>query len=172
MVNNEFSSFQHLHGDYSDPDKPLPGLFNQLAKRVGMLSRLVKLLPTERFRMLINGLFMSKMVYSIQLFSNSWGTETRNETETRHNAFMKSNMLTLQLYQNKVLRLLTRNGFNVSTKELCNQGGFLSINQIVAHTTLMSFYKIKKTGKPKYLSERLGFNRGSIEKFSRHQSQF
>ena len=107
--------------------------------------------------MLINGLFMSKIVYAIEIFANSWGIETRNETDTRHNAFTKSNMLTLQLYQNKILRLLTKNGYNVSTNELCKQGGFLSINQIVAHRTLLSVYKIKKTGKPRYLAERLDF---------------
>ena len=70
-------------------------------------------------------------------------------------------MLTLQVYQNKVLRLLTGNGYNVSTIDLCNQGGFLSINQIVAHSTLVSIYKIKKTGEPKYLAKRLGFSANS-----------
>ena len=103
---------------------------------------------------------MSKVLYCLQVISNSWGTDTRNETDARHNAFTKRNMLTLQMYQNKVLRLLTGNGYNVSTLELCNQGGFLSINQIVAHTTLMSIFKIKNSGEPKYLAERLGLRSG------------
>ena len=36
----------------------------------------------------------------------------------------------------------------------------MSINQIVAHTTLMSIFKIKNSGEPKYLAERLGLKSG------------
>ena len=49
LANNKLTWFHHLYGDKSDPNKPQPGLIPQLAKRVGLLSRLVHLVPLNRF---------------------------------------------------------------------------------------------------------------------------
>ena len=48
-------------------------------------------------------------------------------------------------------------GYNIPTSELLNKTKMLSINQLVAYTTLVSVFKIKKSHKPRYLADRLGF---------------
>ena len=45
LANNKLSWWHHLYGDTSDPKKPQPGLIPQLSKRVGLLSRLSRLVP-------------------------------------------------------------------------------------------------------------------------------
>ena len=100
---------------------------------------------------------MSKLMYCLQLFGNVWGIETMDETETRQTSFTKANLRNLQVLQNKVLGLMTDSGYNTPTSELLKKSEMLSINQLVAYTTLVSIFKIKKSQKPRYLAERFGF---------------
>ena len=149
-------SSSSLHGDKSDPAKPKPGLIGQLSKRVGLLCQLVKLLPKNKFKILVDGIFMSKLMYCLQLFGNVWGIETMEDTETRQSSFTKSNLRSLQVLQNKVLRLMTGCGYNTHNTELFEKSGMLSVNQLIAYTTLVSIFKVKLSGKPQYLADRLG----------------
>ena len=54
LANNKLSWWHHLNGDKSDPKKPKPGLIGQLSKRVGLLCQLVKLVPKEKFKVLVD----------------------------------------------------------------------------------------------------------------------
>ena len=101
---------------------------------------------------------MSKLLYCLQLFGNVWGIESIGEVELRQNLFTKANLRSLQVLQNKVMRLMTGCGYNTCTEELFNMTGMLSFNQLVAYTTLMSIFKIKLSGKPTNLAHRLGFD--------------
>ena len=76
LGNNKLTWHHHLFGDFSDPEKPISGLVSQLAKRVGMLSQLVKLVPADRFELLVNGLIMSKLLYCLPSFANGLGVAT------------------------------------------------------------------------------------------------
>ena len=157
LVNNKLTWWNHLHGDDSDPKHPLPGLVKLLSKRVGMLARLVKLLPIQRFKMLVNGIFMSKLMYCVGVFGSLRGLNTRNETEVRHNSFTKANLRALQTLQNKVVRLMTGHGYDTPVVELFKDCDLLSVNQLIASSTLNSIFKIKLSSEPVYLAERLGF---------------
>ena len=59
LVINQFGTWKnHLHGDGGDNK----GLLKDLSKRVGMLKQLRKNLSISRFKMLISGLFSSKLI--------------------------------------------------------------------------------------------------------------
>ena len=53
---------------------------------------------------------------------------------------------------------MTGCGYNTRTEELFKMTGMLSVNQLVAYTTLISIFKIKISGKPTNLAQRLGFH--------------
>ena len=97
---------------------PKPGLISQLSKRVRFLCQLVKLVPKEKFKVLVDGIFMTKLLYCLQLFGNVWGIETTGEIEPRQNLFTKANLRSLQVLQNKVIRLMTGCWYNTHTEEL------------------------------------------------------
>lgn len=162
LGNNKLTWHHHLFGDFSDPKNPMTGLVSQLAKRVGMLSRLVKLVPANRFKLLVNGLFMSKLLYCLPLFANALGLPTSRiiDTETRYHSFTKSNLKTLQTLENKVLRLITGRGYRTPVIQLLEESQMLSVNQLVVFSTIMIVFKVQHTGEPKYLDNRLKMNYG------------
>ena len=149
-----------MFGDHSDPKKPIPGLISQLSRRVGMLSRLVRLVSTNRLKMLVNGLFMSKLLYCLPLFSNIWGLKTNKVGQTRYNSFTKANLRSLQVLQNKTLRLLTGRSYDTPILQLLEETKMLSVNQLVAFTTTMVVFKVHNSGEPTYLANRLKINAG------------
>ena len=55
------------------------------------------------------------------------------------------------------MRLLTKKGYDTHIADLFSETEFLSVNQLIAYTTLITIFKIKRAGEPKYLAERLGF---------------
>ena len=55
------------------------------------------------------------------------------------------------------MRLLTRKGYDTHIADLFSETEFLSVNQLIAYTTLTTIFKIKRAGEPRYLAERLGF---------------
>ena len=163
IANNKLSWWHHLNGDFSDPKKPIPGLISQLSKRVGLLSRLWRLLPQKKFESFTNGIFYSKLIYCLPLFGNVFDVDNLQDTETRCGAFTKANLQTLQVLQNKIIRMLTSKGYDTPVKELLLISDHLSINQLVAFTTIMTFFKIRLTKEPFYLARRMGMFDESVD---------
>ena len=157
IVNNQLTHQHHMHGDKSDPKAPLPGLISQLSKRVGMLARLVHLVPAQRFKTLTNGLFVSKLLYAIEFYGVTRGTETLRDCDSRYNAFTKSHLEVFQTLCNKVMRLITGHGYDTPVLQLLEDADMLSINQLIHYTTLMTCFKVKKSAKPIHIAQRLGF---------------
>ena len=154
IANNKLTWWHHLYGDNSDPSKPIPGLISQLSKRVGLLSRLVKFLPKDRFKMLVNGIFMSKLLFCLEIFGNCW-SDILDGSNERNNSFTKTNLLSLQVLLNKVLRLQLGQGYDTPVSQLLADSNTLSVNQLVAYTTIKTVFKIKQSGEPCYLADRL-----------------
>ena len=145
-----------MYGDNSDPTrKPLPGIVTTLSKRVGMMKRLSRLLPKERLKMIANGIFMSPVLYCLQLFGALWGVGTLQEEEPRHESFTSANLKILQILQNKVMRTVTGNDHRTPVQQLLSDSGWLSIHQLISYTTILTIYKIVKTGEPIGLANRL-----------------
>ena len=143
IANNKLTWFHQLYGDKSDLNKPQPGLIPQLAKHVGLLSRLVHLVPLNRFKKLVDGMFMSKLRYCVQLFGNVSSIGTMEEGETHKHAFTKANLHNLQILQNKAMRLIAKCGYKTPVVELLRKTDFLSVNQIIAHTSLVTIFCVK-----------------------------
>ena len=66
----------------------------------------------------MHGIFLSKLSYCIQLYGNIWGLKTLEDSETRQNSFTKANLKTLQVIQNKVLRLMTGRRYDTPVLQL------------------------------------------------------
>ena len=69
LVNNTATFKHHLYGDEENQ-----GLLKQLSSRVGMLKRLKKYLPPARLKLVIAGMFSSKIMYGMTV----WGPSLAN----------------------------------------------------------------------------------------------
>ena len=121
-----------------------------------MLKKIVKIVPKSKFLMLSQGMFTSKVLYCLQVFGNVWGFGY-DEVSRRSFGFTKEDCRRLQVLQNKVCRMKTGLGFDISTKELLEASKELSIHQLIAYHTLVMVKKIKSSKKPRYLDRRLPF---------------
>ena len=135
----------------------------QLSKRVGILKNLAGRASKKRLRMLSSGLFYSKLAYCLPLFTNTWGLDMYRIKGTRFSCYTKEDNGRLQVLQNQVARLsITGAGYNrdkktlnLSTAELLEKSGDLSVHQLGAFHTLTMTKKIMMYQKPSYLAEKL-----------------
>ena len=59
------------------------------------------------------------------------------------------------------MRLINRSGYDTLVRELFQNTNSLSVsvNKLIAYNTLTTIFKIKKSCQPRYLANRLGFER-------------
>ena len=101
-LNNKLSWKNHLYGDENNI-----GLIKQLSQRIGMLKQIRKYVSIGVFRMIINGLFNSKLIYGITVYGGVWGLPgIFTEDATNSTGITKEDMRKLQVFQNSALRLL------------------------------------------------------------------
>ena len=140
---------EHLYGDEENT-----GLISQLKKRAGVLKKLSKYTSRKTLALLANGIFYSKLEYCLPVFGNISGL-----TGYAWNARMKGMTIVdcnrLQVVQNTVMRILTGARMGTRTKDLLQETGSLSVHQLIAYTTLMMVFNVKKNGKPEYLARKL-----------------
>ena len=86
-------------------------------------------------KMIANGIFLSKLSFMI----SSWGSCP--------NYLINS----LQVIQNKVLRIVTRNDWTVRTNENLKQLGWLSVNQRVHFFDILMLHQVKNDKTPQNL---------------------
>ena len=132
------------------------GLIPKLSQRVGMLGKLNKYMSREQFRTTSDGIFTSCLLYCLPLFCNIWGLPTMDDSVRRFQTFTKEDCRKLQVLQNKVLKMKTNNfEKNAPTNGLLDTTGDLSVHQLGAHHTIVTAYRIIRTGQPQYLAEKL-----------------
>ena len=85
VVNDRLNWSNYVRGSDSKS-----GLIAQLSKRIGLLKRVVKVMPTARFRQVANGLFHSKLVYCLHVFGNVWGLADQDDQNRKCSTFTKS----------------------------------------------------------------------------------
>lgn len=164
MLNNQLTWKEHLSGESWRPaGENNSGLISQLAQRVGVLKKLSAVASRKRLRMITSGIFYSKISYCLPLFINTWGLDTYKEGLTRTSSFTKEDLRKLQVLQNKVAKLLigyryNKEKKNISTEELLEKSGDLSIHQLGALQTVIMTKKIVLSQKPTYLATRLQIN--------------
>ena len=163
IINEKMTWQEHLHGEkWRKEGENNQGLIPQLSTRVGILKKLARSASKRNLRILSNGLFYSKLSYCLPLFSNTWGLDKYKDSGTRFSCFTKDDNRKLHVLQNQVTRLLIKgSGYdrekkqNMSTEELLEKSGDLSVHQLGALYTLSLTKKILTFKKPEYLAQKL-----------------
>ena len=150
LINDTMTWKSHLYGD----DDEEPGLLRTLSKRVGMLKMLRKHIPPGKYKQIMAGLFTSKLIYGICVWTGVWGIPGLAAEESR-TSINKKDMNRLQVLQNKALRLVNYEDRSIPTVQLLNSTSSLSVHQLGAYLTLSQVFKIKESKLPEYHYERL-----------------
>ena len=145
----------HLYGNNKTGKEKIQGLIPQLSQRVGVLTQLSRLMTKAQLKSVGSGIFSSKLLYGLPLFSNVWGIPDMDDSIRRYAAYTKNDARRMQVLQNKVLRLLCSSDRNTPTTELLERTGELSVNQLSAFHTIQTVYKVVKTQAPVYLAKKL-----------------
>ena len=151
VVNDRLNWSNYVRGSDSNS-----GLIAQLSKRIGLLKKVVKVMPTARFRQVANGLFHSKLVYCLHVFGNVWGLADQDDQNRKCSTFTKSDNQKLQVLQNQVLRMIAKTKMReISTVNLLSQTNSLSVHQLTAFQTLTSVQKLIFNKRPSYFYKKL-----------------
>ena len=152
LINNVATFRDHFHGN---GDNNI-GLVKQLSTRVNMLKRLKRHMSPTRLRLVMEGLFSSKLIYGMTVWGRVWGIPGSHDEEARASPTMtKDDLRKLQVLQNKCLRLLTDSDYSTPTAALLNNTCSLSVHQRIAQLTLAQVYTIFNKRKPDYHYDRL-----------------
>ena len=150
-MNNRLNWKNHLYGD----DENI-GLVKQLSQRIGMLKQVRKYVSSAVFKMILNGLFNSKLIYGITVYGGVWGLPgILNEDPINSTSISKEDMRKLQVLQNSALRLLYRKPRETPVSSLLREANQMSVHQLVAYHTASQTYKIYKNQEPAYHHMRL-----------------
>ena len=150
IVNNKGTWHHHLHGNEDHT-----GLLKQLSQRVGMLKRIRKYMSEDKFKMIMTGLFTSKLLYGITTWGGIWGLSTMDEKTRNMMAVTKEDMRKLQVIQNKAMRLQKWMPRETPVNTLLMMTKELSVHQLVAYHTGVHMYKVSTTRLPTYHYARL-----------------
>ena len=124
-ISNDFTWNTHIR----DGEKPL---FKVLTSRVNALAKISRITSFKHRKMIANGIFMSHVMYLIQL----WGGCSGYLLDI------------LQVLQNRAARLVTGLSWFTSRAKLLQQCGWLSVRQMVTYYDLVLVYKIRRDKKP------------------------
>ena len=101
----------HLYGD-----KENPGLLKQLSQRIGILKKLRKLKPENKFKNIAASIFTSKLIYCISVWGGVWGLP--NSPKCNSTSITKEDMRKLQVLQNKLMRIESKLDYETPTKNI------------------------------------------------------
>ena len=144
VVNNTITWKDHLYGD-NDNEGLIPGL----SKRIGMLKKIKKFVPSYKFSQILAGMFSSKLMYGMNLWGGLWDIPWTMDNTTR-TSITKVDMKRLQVLQKETMRLQTNMDYRTPTSELLIKTGKLSVNQMVAYTTTVQVYNISRHQETRY----------------------
>ena len=150
VVNNIGTFKHHLYGDEEND-----GLLKQLSTRVGMLKRLKRFMSPARLKLLMEGIFSSKLTYGMTVWGRVWQIPGNTDDEIRSPSLTKEDIRKLQVLQNKCLRIVSNSDYSTPTKTLLQKTRCLSVHQQIAQLSLSQVYNISKTRSPAYHYQRL-----------------
>ena len=150
VVNNTLTWKEHIYGDADNL-----GLLKQLSKRIGILKKIRRFIPDNKFKQIVSGIFSSKLIYCITVWGGIWGLPNEPNEKRRNTSISKESMRKLQVCQNKVLRLLTGKDYKTPTADLLDLCNELSVHQLVAYHSACQVFKVAKSQLPSYHYKRL-----------------
>ena len=80
----------HLYGNNKTGKEKIQGLIPQLSQRVGVLTQLSRLMTKAQLKSVGSGIFSSKLLYGLPLFSNVWGIPDMDDSTRRYAAYTKN----------------------------------------------------------------------------------
>ena len=150
-MNNLLNWKNHLYGDEENL-----GLVKELIQRIGLLRQVRKYVNTATFRLILNGMFTSKLIYGITIYGGVWGLPgILNEDPINSTSITKNDMRKLQVLQNLALRLLLNKPRDTPVTTLLQESKEMSVHQLVAYHTANQTYKVFKNQEPSYHFKRL-----------------
>ena len=151
VINNTATFREHFQGNDEHT-----GLLKQLSTRVNMLARLRRHMSSSRLRLVMEGLFSSKMIYGMTVWGRVWGIPGSLDEESRASPTLtKDDLRKLQVLQNKCLRLITNSDRSTPTALLLHKTGSLSFHQRIAQLSLAQVHTVFHDRKPDYHYKRL-----------------
>ena len=117
-------------------------LVKSLTMRIGALKKISAAASFKTRKMVANGIFMSKLIYLMPVWS---GCE----------AYL---VKALQVTQNKAARSVTHLGYRTPTKILLQQCGWLSVSQLMIYHSLVLLHKTLVHETPIYLYQKITSN--------------
>ena len=150
-MNDHLNWKNHLYGDEENL-----GLVKELSQRIGMLKQIRKYVSTATFKLILNGIFTSKLIYGITIFGGVWGLPgILNEDPINSTSITKNDMRKLQVLQNSALRLLLKKPRDTPVTSLLHESKQMSVHQLVAYHTANQAFKVYKNHEPSYHYRRL-----------------
>ena len=146
IINDKLTWSNHLYGNEQHE-----GLISKLSKRAGIIYKLSFMMPKDRLMNMAEGIFFSLLTYGIQVYGGVWGLDTFITSESRAKSFTKEDNNNLQVIMNKVLRSLTGLPRETPVRQLLQESGYLSVQQLTAYHTLSTMYKIMQNKEPVYI---------------------
>ena len=89
MMSNNLTWNTFLYGNKLEGNDKEQGLLKKLSQRIGMLKQLRKYMTQGQFKAACEGIFTSRILYCLPLYSNVWGLANMDDTERRFSAFTK-----------------------------------------------------------------------------------
>ena len=135
-----------LLGCYIEPNlkwhKQVNSVLIRLQQRLNALEKLKNILPFNRKKIIVEGLFTSVLTYCLPVFGGCDKTEVE----------------ALQVMQNKAARLVTNSGIRTSRKEIFRQTGWMTVKQLIFYHTSLCTFRIRSSHEPEYLAEIMNRN--------------
>ena len=79
-------------------------------------------MPSSKFRQLVNGIYYSKQMYCLTVYSGIWGLPGNMDEENRNGTMLtKEDMRKLQVVENSIMLLKTNSRYDTQTSELLSQ---------------------------------------------------
>ena len=110
-------------------------LKKKLKKRLAGVYMLRNVVPYTTLKQICEGWFSSVLVYCLPLFGGG----------------SKDDIGDLQVIQNQVVRLITKSSRLENRETMFDQVGWLTVYQLIRYHTILTIYRIRKSGEPENL---------------------
>ena len=159
-VSENMSWLPHFWGECWRIKDNQTGLIPDLLRRLGLLKYLARVSSKHHMKSLVPGMFTSKLRYGLQLTSSIWGLSSYGEHELNKLSCPRGTMIKLQTAQRQAAILLCPDmalDYMTPTSLILQEANLLSVHQLAAQSIITLALRIMRTGRPKYLADRLKF---------------
>ena len=144
IMNNKLDFSNHLFGVPGDLEET--GLVRKLSRRIGLAFK-IQHLPFKMRKMVMEAVFMSKMMYGMEL----WGAATKGQIRQ------------IETLQKRAARLITRNPKSFSSEGNLKQCGWIDVEDTIKLRTLTMMHKARVNQTIPYFEKYVGRGRSAIE---------